>query len=502
MLTYILQVIFFQVLFLGVYDIFLSKETFFSKNRWYLLSTTIVSFILPFIKLRKVQQVVPETYTILLPEIVLSPEKVIEEQHWYQSVDYLDIIFWCGVIIFFIVFLLKLYKIVRLIFKHRILKKEGYTLVLLPKNAKAFSFFNFIFIGAAISEDKRAKIIQHELVHSQQKHTLDLLFFEFLKIGMWFNPMLYLYQKRITLVHEFLSDEVASNVSEKSNYINSLLSEIFQVEQISFINQFYKKSLIKKRIRMITKNRSKQIKQLKYLLLVPVIGSMLLYTACSNNEGGATTPELYSQRIYAALDKEPVITDNKTYLDLYMASKPPSTKEVQFESLSSGEQQEFSKFENQYKEKGSSVVLKVYEGPQNRKLIAVDMNELAKEYKKSKKESDACAFSDLDVSPTFPGCEDGDKDCFNKSMREFVIENFESSLAKSLDLEKTKYRIYVQFKITKEGKIADIEARAPHEALKNHAIEIVEKLPVMKAGEKDGKKVNVSYILPMSFAVN
>lgn len=52
MINYILQVILFQVLFLAIYDFFLSKETFFTKNRWYLISSPVLSFILPFIKIR------------------------------------------------------------------------------------------------------------------------------------------------------------------------------------------------------------------------------------------------------------------------------------------------------------------------------------------------------------------------------------------------------------------------------------------------------------------
>ena len=83
MINYILQVILFQVLFLAIYDFFLSKETFFTKNRWYLISTPILSFILPFIKIPTLQRVVSEDFSIHLPEIVLSPDKVIQETSFY-----------------------------------------------------------------------------------------------------------------------------------------------------------------------------------------------------------------------------------------------------------------------------------------------------------------------------------------------------------------------------------------------------------------------------------
>ena len=71
MINYIIQVVLFQVLFLAIYDFFLSKETFFTKNRWYLLSTPIVSFLLPLVQIPSFQKVIPQEYVTYLPEIIL-----------------------------------------------------------------------------------------------------------------------------------------------------------------------------------------------------------------------------------------------------------------------------------------------------------------------------------------------------------------------------------------------------------------------------------------------
>ena len=282
MINYILQVILFQVLFLAIYDFFLSKETFFTKNRWYLISTPVLSFILPFIKIPTLQRAVPEEFIIYLPEILLSPNKVIQQTSFYQSINYTVVLFWLGVSFFSLLFLMKLYKIVSLTRKYEVYKKAGYTLVLLPNQTKAFSFFNFIFLGKEIPKSQQVQIIDHELVHSKQKHSFDLLFFEFLKIMMWFNPIIFLYQKRITLVHEYISDEVVAKSETREIYINNLLSNFFQVESIAFVNQFYNQTFIKKRIIMMKKTQSKQINQLKYLLLMPVLASMLFYTSCTS----------------------------------------------------------------------------------------------------------------------------------------------------------------------------------------------------------------------------
>ncbi|WP_440067871.1 M56 family metallopeptidase [Tenacibaculum discolor] len=507
MINYIIQVILFQVLFVAVYDFFLSKETFFNKNRWYLLSTALLSFMLPLFKIPTVQKAVPQEYYTLLPEVVLSPQKVIEKAAWYQSVNYLDLLFWIGCLLFFIVFLIKLERIVRLVLQYGVARKENYKLVLLPKETKAFSFFNYIFLGNEIPSSKREKIIQHELVHSKQKHTLDLLFFEFLKIVMWFNPMVYVYQNRISLVHEYISDAVASKLDKKENYINHLLADIFQVEHISFINQFYKHSLIKKRIIMITKTQSKKVKQLKYLLLIPLLGSMILYTACSSEEVKMNKVEKQPVTVYKSeggkIVKKPSTGYQSKYLDLFLGKELPNTKEYSIDELTEEEKGEYLALLNGFNKEGMPQLnIRVFEAENGRKMVAFDfVGKNENQEKTNYQDSESIPFSMLDKAPTFPGCAEGDKACFTRSLQQFVADNFDASLSKMLELSAGKKRIYVQFRVDKNGKVTDVNARAPHPTLKQHAEELVQKLPQMQPGEHNGKKVRVGYTLPITFNV-
>jgi hypothetical protein len=280
MINFILQVLLFQVLFLAVYDFFLHKETFFKWNRLYLLVTPIVSFIIPFLKFESLQKSVSTQYVEQLPTVFLNPEAVLlQSVELDASIGYLKMVFYIGIVFFSMLFLLKLFKIIKLISNNEVIKKEQFKLVLLNKTASAFSFFNYIFIKKEFIDKKEFAIIQHELVHCKQLHTLDLLYFEFLKISMWFNPFIYVYQNRITLLHEYISDAEVLKETDKKSYFNAILSETFNVENISFTNQFYKHSLIKKRITMITKSKSQKIKKLKYLLIVPLISCMLLLSS-------------------------------------------------------------------------------------------------------------------------------------------------------------------------------------------------------------------------------
>jgi hypothetical protein len=260
-------------------------------------------------------------------------------------------------------------------------------------------------------------------VHSKQKHSFDLLFFEFLKIMMWFNPMIFLYQKRITLVHEYISDELVAKSETKEIYINNLLSNFFQVESISFVNQFYNQTFIKKRIIMIKKTQSKQINQLKYLLLMPVLAGMLFYTSC--------TSESNKDKL------ESLIQENKQLK----------------ESLNA----------------------------KNRQL--------------------GVPFMSVNKAPIYPGCEQGDKDCFSKMVQTHFSKNFNNDLPNTLGLDSGKKRVFIAFIIDDEGNVADVKARAPHIDIKNEVIRVMNTLPKMIPGENNGKKVAVKYAIPFTIIV-
>lgn len=516
MINYIIQVILFQILFLAIYDFFLSKETFFRKNRWYLLTTPMVSFLLPLIKIPTFQKAASQEYMMYLPELVLSPEKVIVETSWYQSVNYIDVFFGIGVIVFSVLFVYKLLAIINLIRTYKLEKKENYTLVLIPNQTKAFSFFNYIFLGKEIPESQKEQIIAHELVHSTQKHSLDLLFFELLKIVMWFNPMIFLYQKRITLIHEYISDEVATKSAPKENYINQLLSNFFQVENIAFINQFYKQTFIKKRITMMTKNKSKKMNQLKYLVLIPVLTSMLFYTSCSDTV--AEEVSISKKQIQSFFRNENGILvksvgKKETYLDNFIGMRPPiGVKEITINDLTDNEREEYEvmmqKLNERRKDKPGIFKMfdfKFYKMPSGRKasamLVNIDRLKEKVETRKISKKDGSVNFMIIEQSPTFPGCEDGDKDCFNKNIQKHFKENFNKDLPNSLGLQKGKKRIFIGFKVDANGDVIDIQARGPHPEIENEVLRVMSDLPKMMPGENEGQKVALNYNIPFTIVV-
>ncbi|MFT6797574.1 MAG: hypothetical protein ACJART_002727 [Maribacter sp.] len=173
----------------------------------------------------------------------------------------------------------KLYRLQQLRAQGTIAHFPNFTRVVVKNSELAFSFFKSILLGDKVLSREHKSIIQHELVHIKQRHSLDLVFFELMRIIGWFNPLVYVYQNRISELHEFIADAHVPKTERTAHY-DLLLSQVFQTQNISFVNQFYKNSLIKKRIVMLQKSKSKKIFQLKYLLFTPLVFGMLCYSSC------------------------------------------------------------------------------------------------------------------------------------------------------------------------------------------------------------------------------
>jgi hypothetical protein len=311
-------------------------------------------------------------------------------------------------------------------------------------------------------------------------------------------------------VHEYIADAVATKASPKENYINQLLSNFFQVENIAFVNQFYKQSLIKKRIIMMKKKQSKKTNQLKYLILIPMLASMLFYISCSEDSSEETFAKKQVQTRYSNKDGALKAEKGKkeTYLDFFFGfQKPIKGEEIYLKDLSVQEREEYDSLISKFKEKskafsktveGISFYLYKMSNGRNMYAMIIDVKELSKRTEKENKISGDVSFMTIETAPTFPGCDSGDKDCFSRMVQKHFARNFDADLTNSLGLSAGKKRVFIGFKVDVNGDIVDIKARAPHVKIKEEVIRVMSSLPNIIAGENKGEKVVVSYNIPFS----
>ncbi|GMN11533.1 M56 family metallopeptidase [Croceitalea sp. MTPC9] len=559
MIQYIIECLAFQLLFLVVYDVFLKRETFFQWNRAYLIITFVLSMLLPWIKIEALKTTVSEdfvSYPVFLWQlegVELSTTQ--PKTNWLASLPTEYIIFGLGVIVSGLYFVFKLNQIYSLKKKGTIRYYQDFTKVVIKKSEVAFSFFKNIFLGEEIQKENENNIIAHELVHIKQWHSLDLLFFEIMRIAFWFNPLVYVYQKKVSELHEFIADSAVAKTDKKGQY-QTLLAEAFQTDNISFVNQFFKKSLIKKRIVMISKERSKKIYQFKYLLLVPLVLGMLVYTSCEldNKETSveAETPlkvTVEQESVpFAIVDEVPIFPGCENAVDKKACFQEKINEHIRknfnypIDAQESGIQGRVltlfiigadGKIKN-IKMRGPDKLLEtevkriverlpqMQPGRQDGKAVNVPFS-IPVTFKlagtssivdkdgliivgyngpKEKKNVDSVPFTLVDEVPIFPGCENAadKKACFQESMKNHIKKHFNyPDEAQELGVQG---RVSLLFMISKDGSIKKIRKRGPHELLENEAVRIIERLPKMQPGKHEGKEVDVPFAIPITFKLN
>jgi hypothetical protein len=138
-----------------------------------------------------------------------------------------------------------------------------------------FSFFRNIFIPDTLPLDtsEGLRVLQHELEHVRAHHSADKAFAQALCTVFWFNPFFWFFKKEQSLVHEFLADRVYVKNGVAKELSGFILCSLYPMQHAYFGNQLFQ-SPIKRRLAMMTKNRTTH-SSLRKLLILPVIAICL-----------------------------------------------------------------------------------------------------------------------------------------------------------------------------------------------------------------------------------
>lgn len=271
--------------FIGFYHFVLERERIHGFNRFYLLATIVISFLIPFITFEFIK-IVPTVKNLSLdPTPVIINNDQIKEHAipMQESINYTPYIIWgiYGIVVFVLImrFMINSFELISKSRTNPLLKYKNANLVLVHEKISPHTFLNFIYINIdeynknAIEEE----LFTHELVHVTEKHTLDILFVELLKCIFWFNPILYFYKKAIQLNHEFLADEKVVKVYSNIPYYQNLLLQKSSNVATVYLTTNLNYLITKKRLLMMTKSTTRKIALLKKIAIVPVFLGLVYF---------------------------------------------------------------------------------------------------------------------------------------------------------------------------------------------------------------------------------
>ena len=288
-ITYLLQVSGCITLFYVFYYACLSRLTFFTVNRYYLVSALVLSFIIPMITIP-----VYSTYTVLtphfvqLPPVIQSVVKPVAVMHpvavitTHSAITWLMVLKWvytavCGALLLrFVVTLIAFFVNLR---KQRVEYVNDLRIIHSDRKLTNGSFLNYIFLDdAKLKNEEAEQVIAHEILHVRLNHSVDRILGRLAQIVLWFNPVMYLFTRSIEQNHEFEVDNLLTENASKQGYAGLLLQLSVNTRQTVYNN--FSKSPLQNRIAMLFNARSSKARQLVYLLVFPLVA--LSFVAFAN----------------------------------------------------------------------------------------------------------------------------------------------------------------------------------------------------------------------------
>lgn len=258
-------------LLIGGYALFLRNLTFFQWNRVYLLTSLALSYLLPllyFFDLNYFREISNNLVAVQFQgsEMIYLEEVVIGGATSTSKLDVLTIVYVIGCIVVLLLWGFRIFKIIQL--------------SRMPEMSKgSFSFFNYVFVKP--DSNHYDEIQKHEFVHVRQKHSYDLLFLELIRVFNWFNPVFIYLRRELKFQHECIADQICGE-SDKSNYARLLLAQAMDVPVSILTHEFANVSLLKKRINMLFKNRSKKRSKLLYTVIIPCLAFVVTMTLATH----------------------------------------------------------------------------------------------------------------------------------------------------------------------------------------------------------------------------
>ena len=132
-------------------------------------------------------------------------------------------------------------------------------------------------------------MVAHEYAHIKHLHAIDLLICELFTALHWFNPFMWMLRRAIRENHEYLADHAVLTSGVNRGYYKKLLLDQCVGGQLVIANSF-NYSLIKSRIKMMSKMQSSKIAITKISLGVVVAALLIIVFACEQKESVDSEP--------------------------------------------------------------------------------------------------------------------------------------------------------------------------------------------------------------------
>ena len=513
-LIYDLKVAVCIVVFYMFYRLLLSKETFHRVNRIVLLSTAVLSFILPLCVITMHETVVVQR----IPQVVVGD---IEASVLAEPVSTIPLWQWTAVLLYIVGAVLMLCKTFWSIGKVVLLIRrseqhpltDGVIVCVTGNTALTpFSWMHYIVMNRSDYDLQDAAILAHERGHIRMHHSYDVVLVDILTALQWFNPAMWMLRADLRAIHEYEADAaVLSQGINARQYQYLLITKATGIGGYSIANGI-SHSTLKNRITMMLHKKSQASRLLKLLALLPIVGTALalnaetvtdvVYDQPQKNpvaQPASTTSQPMGLNEVVVIEQAPAVQqDTKTYT-IRGVVKDKEKKDaivgavIRISGSKLGTVTDRNGEFSLEAKKGDRLEV-MYVGYANGTFVVSDP-QVKFDIRLQKDDSDVSSTSDnpfdvVEEMPQFPGGAAALMQYLSKNIR-YPEEAHKNNI---------QGRVIVNFIVETDGSITEAKVtRSIHPLLDAEALRVINAMPKWNPGMQGGKPVRVKYTVPVTF---
>ncbi|MDB4582230.1 M56 family metallopeptidase [Draconibacterium sp.] len=528
------------VLFYSVYWLFLRKETFYSANRWFLITALLTAILLPFFPIQYSVFVEPENSKTVFKSIadtfqnipvITESESIAANFSWQEAVL---LIYLTGVAIFMLRLITQTFILIHLMVKYQIKSLEGVRIVENEKYGLPFSFFNVIFINPKFhTQDNLPEILAHEKVHIRENHWFDLLFIELLTVIFWFNPFIWFFEQSIKQNHEYLADKgVLAQGHTVGRYQALLVNQLMGMQIIGITNNL-NFALNTNRLKMMTKTKTSVRGRIKFLWTLPVLVLLLFAFAEPDYKAKDIEPQLKEISTQEVFSEKTLTISGKVVMKETGEPLPGATVVIKGSTVGTVVDRDGTfklvdpnpEIENDGDFLSTTIVISFVGLRTIETKLGASQKNLEKQGQVNGtiKMEEAVIVIGTDIPPPPPPKTKpekpvppppppppakGEKEVFYivEDMPKYpggyeALDDYISKMQKKIAVsKKVKGKAKVAFTVNNKGKITDIKVvESDNDAAAKGAVMIASAMPEWTPGKQRGKPVQVKYLLPVEF---
>jgi TonB-dependent SusC/RagA subfamily outer membrane receptor len=271
-LLYLFKTILVSSIFITYYWFALRNKKFHYYNRFYLLTASVISLIVPLLNFDWFLIEEPVLYGSSEVLQFILPKSTTAATIDFGWMDFVLISSFLITMILVIILGVQIFKIQILKKKSEVTPMDGFAFINTKEENAPFSFLNNLFWKESISlqDEGGQQIFKHEITHIQQRHTWDRIYCQIVASIFWMNPINWIIQKELMTIHEFIADEEAVGNENVEIFAKMLLQTHYGNHFLNPTHQFFYSS-IKRRIIMLTTSKNIKYSYARRLMVLPIL---------------------------------------------------------------------------------------------------------------------------------------------------------------------------------------------------------------------------------------